>query len=60
MSHQHASDEIARQPRTAWFTCLDTIEPVRPALYGVVAASRATCGMQKTCYRKPCFEVSLP
>ena len=33
MSHQHASDEMARQLRTAWFTYLDTIEPVRPALY---------------------------
>ena len=33
MSHQHASDEMARQPRTAWFTYLDTIEPVRPAPY---------------------------
>jgi D-arabinose 5-phosphate isomerase GutQ len=33
MSHQHASDEMARQLRTAGFTYLDTIEPVRPALY---------------------------
>ncbi|MBV8136808.1 MAG: sigma-70 family RNA polymerase sigma factor [Deltaproteobacteria bacterium] len=34
MSHQPASDEMARQLRTAWFTYVDTIEPVRPALYG--------------------------
>ena len=33
MSHQPASDEMARQLRTAWFTYVDTIEPVRPALY---------------------------
>ena len=33
MSRQPASDEMARQLRTAWFTYLDTIEPVRPALY---------------------------
>ena len=33
MSHQHASDEMARQLRTAWFTYLDTIGPDRPALY---------------------------
>ena len=33
MSPQPASDEMARQLRTAWFTYLDTIEPVRPALY---------------------------
>jgi len=33
MSHQPASDEMVRQLRTAWFTYVDTIEPVRPALY---------------------------
>jgi RNA polymerase sigma-70 factor, ECF subfamily len=33
MSHQPASDEMARQLRTAWFTYVDTVEPVRPALY---------------------------
>lgn len=33
MSHLPASDEMARQLRTAWFTYVDTIEPVRPALY---------------------------
>jgi RNA polymerase sigma-70 factor, ECF subfamily len=33
MSHQPASDEMARQLRTSWFTYVDTIEPVRPALY---------------------------
>jgi RNA polymerase sigma-70 factor, ECF subfamily len=33
MSHQPASDEMAQQLRTAWFTYVDTIEPVRPALY---------------------------
>ena len=33
MSHQPAADQMARQLRTAWFTYLDTVEPVRPALY---------------------------
>ena len=33
MSQQPETDEMARQLRTAWFTYLDTIEPVRPALY---------------------------
>ena len=56
MSHQPASDEMVRQLRTAWFTYVDTIEPVRPALYRYCRrASRATCGKQKTCYRNPCY-----
>jgi len=33
MSQQLESDEMARQLRNAWFTYLDTIEPVRPALH---------------------------
>jgi RNA polymerase sigma-70 factor, ECF subfamily len=33
MTHQPASDEMARQLRAAWFTYVDTIEPVRAALY---------------------------
>lgn len=32
MAQQPASDEIARQLRAAWFTYVDTIEPVRRAL----------------------------
>jgi DNA-directed RNA polymerase specialized sigma24 family protein len=33
MTHQPTSDEMARQLRAAWFTYVDTIEPVRAALY---------------------------
>ncbi len=33
MDQEPASDEMARQLRAAWFRYLDTIEPIRPALY---------------------------
>ena len=60
MSHQPVTDEMARQLRTAWFTYIDTIERFARPCTDIAAASPATCGTQKTCYRRPCFEVSVP
>ena len=33
MAQEPASDQMAKQLREAWFRYLDTIEPIRPALY---------------------------
>src|ERR1700688_3076415 len=33
MAQEPVSDEMARKLREAWFRYLDTIEPIRPALY---------------------------